>query len=41
MMVSMQLPDIDKSYLLQTLVELLNTPTPTGFTEAGVNLLEN
>ena len=36
----MQLPGIDKPYLLQTLVELLNTPTPTGFTEAGVNLLE-
>lgn len=37
----MTLPPIDTEYLLSTLVELLNTPSPTGYTEAAVRCAEN
>ncbi len=34
----MTLPSIDRDYLLSTLVHLLNTPSPVGDTEAGIEL---
>ena len=33
----MQLPPVDKDYLVEFLTGLLNNPSPTGFTEAGVS----
>jgi len=36
----MVLPSIDKQYLLDTLVGILNTPSPTGFTEQAVAYVE-
>jgi putative aminopeptidase FrvX len=36
----MTIPTIDSSYLLQFLTELLNSPSPTGFTEAGIACVE-
>jgi putative aminopeptidase FrvX len=36
----MSLPSIDKDYLLNFLVELLNTPSPTGLAEPAINLTE-
>ena len=35
------LPQIDTEFMLQFLKELLNTPSPTGFTQAAVDLTEN
>lgn len=35
-----QLPPVDTDDLLALLVELLNTPSPTGFTEQAIELLE-
>ncbi|MDD5368966.1 MAG: M42 family metallopeptidase [Anaerolineaceae bacterium] len=37
----MTLPDIDTPYLLDFLVSLLNTPSPTGFAEAGIQQVES
>ncbi len=37
----MTLPQIDTDYLLDFLVKLLNTPSPTGFAEQAVALVEN
>jgi putative aminopeptidase FrvX len=34
------LPDIDEEYLINTLTGLLNTPSPTGFTELAVAFIE-
>jgi aminopeptidase len=34
------LPTIDTAYMLQFLVELLNTPSPTGFAQQGIALTE-
>ncbi len=34
----MTLPQIDHDYLLSTLVDLLNTPSPVGDTEAGIEM---
>jgi len=34
------LPDIDQQYLLEALTGLLNTPSPTGFTEQAIIYLE-
>lgn len=36
----MDLPAIDQEYLRQTLIELLNTPSPTGRTEAAIAVVE-
>lgn len=36
----MALPAIDREFLLQFLVELLNTPSPTGFAQQGIALTE-
>ena len=36
----MPLPPIDQTYLLELLSDLLNTPSPTGYAEAGVNFTE-
>ncbi len=36
----MTLPAIDKPFLLDFLTRLLNTPSPTGYTEAAINLVE-
>lgn len=36
----MNLPAIDTAYLVQFLSELLNTPSPTGYTEAGITCVE-
>ncbi|MCJ7585986.1 MAG: M42 family metallopeptidase [Anaerolineales bacterium] len=36
----MQLPSIDTPYLLDFLTRLLNTPSPTGFTEPAITLTE-
>ena len=36
----MDLPVIDSQYLLDFLVELLNTPSPTGFSEGGIACVE-
>jgi putative aminopeptidase FrvX len=36
----MSLPPIDSDYLLDFLVRLLNTPSPTGFAEAAIALIE-
>ncbi len=36
----MTLPPLDEAYLLNFLVELLNTPSPTGFTDAAIALCE-
>ncbi len=36
----MNLPAIDTQYLLEFLVKLLNTPSPTGYTEAAIGLVE-
>ena len=36
----MSLPAIDETYLLDFLVELLNTPSPTGFTDRAISLCE-
>jgi putative aminopeptidase FrvX len=38
--VTLTLPPVDTGYLLKFLVELLNTPSPTGFAEQGVALTE-
>ncbi len=35
----MPIPSIDKSYLQNTLIELLNTPSPTGYTQAAIELV--
>lgn len=37
----MSLPQIDKKYLIEILTGLLNTPSPTGFTEEAIKYLEN
>jgi putative aminopeptidase FrvX len=34
------LPPIDENYLVKTLVELLNTPSPTGFAEQAIEVVE-
>lgn len=34
------LPPIDEEYLMKTLVELLNTPSPTGFAERAIDVVE-
>lgn len=34
------LPPIDEEYLFSVLVELLNTPSPTGFAEEAINVVE-
>lgn len=34
------LPLIDEEYLMKTLVELLNTPSPTGFAEQAIDVVE-
>src|SRR5512140_312096 len=36
----MSLPAIDQDYLVEFLVRLLNTPSPTGFTESAIALVE-
>ena len=36
----MTLPPIDSNYLLNFLANLLNTPSPTGFTERAIALCE-
>lgn len=36
----MPLPDIDETYLLDLLVQLLKTPSPTGFTDQAIELCE-
>ena len=36
----MTLPSIDSDYIVDFLVKLLNTPSPTGFTEQAINLTE-
>jgi putative aminopeptidase FrvX len=36
----MNLPAIDTNYLIDFLVRLLNTPSPTGFSEAAIDLVE-
>ncbi len=36
-----KLPPIDREYLLNFLVELLNTPSPTGYAEQAIALTEN
>ncbi|MGC8855240.1 MAG: M42 family metallopeptidase [Anaerolineae bacterium] len=36
----MSLPPIDNDYLLDFLVRLLNTPSPTGYAEAAITLIE-
>ena len=35
----MPLPQIDQAYLTRVLVELLNTPSPTGFTDAAISFV--
>ncbi len=35
----MSLPQIDQAYLTRVLVELLNTPSPTGFTNAAISFV--
>ncbi len=37
----MPLPAIDQQYMMQFLVDLLNTPSPTGYSEAGIAFVEN
>ncbi len=37
----MTLPTIDQEYMLDFLTGLLNTPSPTGFTEAAIEYTEN
>jgi putative aminopeptidase FrvX len=37
----MTLPKIDTQYMLDFLTELLNTPSPTGFTDAAIEYTEN
>ena len=34
-------PKIDEEYLIEVLVNLLNTPSPTGFAEEAIGLVEN
>src|SRR5688572_15285002 len=36
----MKLPQLDTAYLLEFLVRLLNTPSPTGLSEAAIDLVE-
>ena len=36
----MTLPELDSAYLIQFLVDLLNTPSPTGYTRAGIEQVE-
>ena len=36
----MTLPAIDTGFMLDFLVELLNTPSPTGYTQAAIDLVE-
>jgi putative aminopeptidase FrvX len=36
----MNLPKIDTDYLLEFLIQLLNTPSPTGFTQAAIEFTE-
>jgi len=38
---SMTLPEIDTPFLLDFLTRLLNTPSPTGFTDSAIALLED
>ena len=35
------LPQIDTEYLLESLIDLLNTPSPTGFTEKAIELVSH
>jgi len=35
-----ELPSIDSKYLLEFLIDLLNTPSPTGFTDKATNLVQ-
>lgn len=37
---TISLPGIDEDFLVNFLTQVLNTPSPTGFTEAAVNLVE-
>ena len=37
----MTLPSIDQEFMLDFLVGLLNTPSPTGFTDAAIEYTEN
>jgi putative aminopeptidase FrvX len=37
----MALPQINEGYLIDFLVKLLNTPSPTGFAEQAITLIEN
>ena len=37
---NMALPKIDASYLVEFLTALLNTPSPTGLSEAGIRCVE-
>jgi putative aminopeptidase FrvX len=37
----MESPVIDSTYLMNFLVQLLNTPSPTGFTEAGIQCVKH
>jgi putative aminopeptidase FrvX len=41
MSASKTLPVIDEAYLISTLTNLLNTPSPTGFTDKAISLVEN
>ncbi|MCH7662289.1 MAG: M42 family metallopeptidase [Chloroflexi bacterium] len=34
------IPKVDKEYLIEVLADLLNTPSPTGFTEEAIGLVE-
>ena len=34
-----QLPKIDKDFMLEFLIELLNTPSPTGYTHHAITLV--
>ena len=36
----MNLPTIDETYFIDFLTRLLNTPSPTGFTENAISLVE-
>lgn len=35
-----KLPPLDEIYLLETLLELLNIPSPTGYTDQVISVLE-
>ena len=36
-----KLPQMDTPYMLEFLTGLLNTPSPTGFTDAAIQFTEN